>query len=57
MKQIREKSQTDMMSLLSSLDESVVRKILSRKNVTEYILENSENKDLIRFISDRKEEE
>ena len=57
LKQIREKSQTDMMSLLSSLDESVVRKILSRKNVTEYILENSENKDLIRFISDRKEEE
>lgn len=54
LKQIRKNSQTDMISLLQSLHEDLLRKVLSRKNVIDHVLQNTDNIDLIRLISDRK---
>ena len=54
LKHIRKNSQTDMISLLQSLREDLLRKVLSRKNVIDHVLQNTDNIDLIRFISDRK---
>lgn len=40
LKEIRTRSQTNAVSFLNSLDQQLVRRIMSKRDVTEYILEN-----------------
>ena len=50
LKEIRARSQTDAVSFLDSLDRQMAERIMTKRDVTEYILENGTNEALKDWI-------
>lgn len=55
LKDIRRKSQVNSVKFLNTLDEEIVEKVLGKKNVTDYILENGSNQAILKWIGEKLE--
>ena len=50
LKEIRNKSQIELIELLKALDDELIRKSLSKKNVIDYILSNGNDVQLLDWL-------
>ena len=53
LKEIRKKSQTEFTELFESLDDDMIRKVLTKRDVIQYVLENGNNERLSDLIRER----
>ena len=53
LKEIRHNSQIDIIDLLNSMDSNLIEKIMTKKDVIDYILQNSKRTDLSDWIKER----
>ena len=53
LKEIRHNSQIDIIDLLNSMDSNLIEKIMTKKDVIDYILQNSKRNDLSDWIKER----
>jgi len=53
LKSIRKKSQVDLIELLNELDDELINKIMTKKDVIDFILENGKDVDLEKWIKGR----
>ena len=53
LKQIRRDSQVSIISLLNSLDQVLIDKILSKKDVIDFIIHNGKDKEIAAFLTSR----
>ena len=56
LKRIREQSQIDFVDLLNQMDEDLVQKIMTKKDVVDFVLTEGSNADLIRWFSEHARE-
>ena len=56
LKRIREQSQIDFIDLLNQLDDDLVQKILTKKDVVDFVLTEGTDADLIRWVSEHTRE-
>ena len=52
LKSIREQSQIDFVDLLNQLDDDMVHKIMTKKDVVDFVLTEGSNADLIQWVSE-----
>ena len=50
MKKIRKDSQKSMAELLNTLEKPLLDKVLSKKDVVEFVLENGEDEEILSFL-------
>ena len=53
LKQIRKNAQVNIIDLLNNLDQKMIQKVLSKKDVINFILENGTNSELLSWIEKR----
>ena len=57
LKEIRKKSQVSLIELLDSLDPELIRNVLTKKDVIEFIMKNGKEKTLLAWIDKKLSEE